>query len=226
MSYSIYTICTNNYRDSWELVKQSWLRTSASKIFIYTDDKEWTEKDRVQVIPLFDVSDDWLVNVGHKVQATRDVLGRVDRNVVFIDSDCWLNYDPAETFDLSFELAVTRLNNLATAVSTGIFFIKDVVFMREFCNKWQALQDDIWLRHPELRERTCSHSQAAFSALCRQYQSSRRILDLPVEIYNRKVKQSVLTDVLKERDMIKVFHFYNLAFRDKECVRSIIGGNK
>jgi len=227
MSYSIFTICTENYRDAWDVVRASWLRTSADKVIIYTDSKDWQERDsRIEIVPLFGKSDSWLTNVGHKVQATNDVLERVGGNLVFVDIDCWLSYDPVETFSLDFDLAVTRLNDLKTAVSTGIYFIRDNEFMRKFCREWLVLQECILERNPQLRERTCSHSQAAFSGLCRKYKEDRKILDLPVEVYNRKVKRSVLEDVLGEKDRIKVFHFYNLAFRDKICVDAIMGSKK
>lgn len=223
MSYSIFTICTENYRDAWDVMRESWLHTSAEKVVIYTD-KYWEEPgDRVEIVPFFSKSSDWLTNVGHKVRATNDILRRVGGKLVFVDIDCWLNYDPVETFKLDFDLAVTRLYNLDVAVSTGIYFIRDNDFMMEFCREWMSLQDGILERNPHLQERTCSHSQAAFSSICRKYQNDKKVLDLPVGIYNRKVKQGVLKKVLTEKDLIKVFHFYNLAFRDNVCVDAIIG---
>jgi len=38
MRYSIFTICSKNYKDAYNFVIESWLRTKVEKIYVYTDD--------------------------------------------------------------------------------------------------------------------------------------------------------------------------------------------
>ena len=222
--YCIYTICTKNFKDCYDFSIDSWLNnTNAEKIYIYTDDPEWVSDNvRIEIINLFDARKGWLVIVNNKVVASKHVLSTPFNRIVFVDIDCYLLYDLEHVFDKEFDFAVTRLNNshFNVRVSTGIFFFNNTEKTYIFFDAWANLQLNVWGK-----EKACSQSQNAFSMLIRdKYKNgSYKVLDLDVDVYNRKTSKKQMPTVKDEfmSNKIKVLHFYNTSFRDKDFVKEL-----
>ncbi len=127
--YSIITLCTKNYRQAYNFVIDSWLRTKAEKIYVYTDDPEWqSSNDRVEIVHCFKYSTDWLENVGKKVFACIDVI-KYERthwhNAIFIDIDCYITAELGNIFNNDFDIAATRVDEPRLDTSTGFFCFRN-----------------------------------------------------------------------------------------------------
>ena len=140
--YSIFSMCTKNYRDAYEFVIDSWLKTKARKIYIYTDDENWkSDNSRIKIIRLFDESDDWLVNVGRKFMVAKDVVKFNDELLMFIDIDCYFVNDVGYIFDkYDFDFAVTRLYKMDTEINSGLYFFHNTKHNRKFIDDWNTDQ--------------------------------------------------------------------------------------
>jgi len=223
MSYCIYTICTKNFKDAYNFVIDSWLNnTIAEKIYIYTDDIDWVSNNyRIEIIPLFGACNDWLTSVNYKVTASKDVVKKPFEKLVFVDMDCYLTGDLEHVFEQEFDFAVTRLNNPHpdVRVSTGIFFFHNTEKTKKLFDEWEELQKNVWGK-----EKACSQSQNAFSMLIRQHHEigDYNIIDLDVDIYNRKTSTKWLIDLRKDIEKTIVLHFYNTSYRDDYCVNEVM----
>lgn len=223
MNYCIYTICTKNFKDAYDFSINSWLNnTTAEKMYVYTDDVDWASNNsRIEIIPLFDKCEDWLTSVNYKVTASKAVVKKPFDKFVFVDMDCYLTGDLGHVFEQEFDFAVTRLNNLLpdVRVSTGMFFFKDTEKIHQFFIWWEELQKNVWGK-----EKACSQSQNAFSMLIRKLNEDGdyNILDVDVDIYNRKISNKWLSGLEKDIKKVIVLHFYNNSYRNVDCVKKVM----
>jgi UDP-N-acetylglucosamine pyrophosphorylase len=229
MKYSIFTICTENYRDAYEFVIDSWLNnTKAEKIYIYTDDDKWKiSNPRIELVKFLDKSTDWLKIVKTKTTVFKHFLTTYNiDNSIFVDMDCYIKEDLGHVFENKFDVAVTRLNQKRTAVSTGIILVKNREKMIPFLDEWNNQQEHLDSKRRKVKERTCSNNQKSFSDLIRKKNRDRKmnVLDLDVDIYNRKAKPNRIKDLVKQEKAgkkIKVLHFYNTSYRNKKYVKQV-----
>lgn len=232
VNYSIFTICTENYRDAYNFVISSWLNnTKADKIYIYTDDNEWIVKEpRISLIKILDKSNDWLKIVTNKTIVFKHFLNNTKiENSIFIDMDCYIRKDLGHVFEKDFDIAITRLEQLKIAVSTGVIFVRNKKKIKAFIEDWNNRQILLDSRKRKIKPRTCSNNQKAFSDLIRKFNSSKKlnVLDLDVDIYNKKAKPKRVNDLIKQEKSGKriiVLHFYNNSYRDKSYVKQVIKG--
>lgn len=225
VEYSIFTICTKNYRDAYEFTIDSWLRTSAEEIYIYTDDSTWkSNNDRIKIKKIFEPSKDWLTNVGRKSlvgQATRKISTEC---LLFLDIDCYLVNDLGYIFDEhDFDFAVTRFDEgrRRPPISSGIYFFHNTERNRKFFDDWAVDQKKVYKLGRGRTTYGCSYSQISFSNLLKKYshQKKYKVINLDVLRYNRKTgkphqKTSVIGGL--KRKEIEVLHFYARTWRSKD----------
>lgn len=223
--YSIFTLCSKNYRDAYDFVIDTWLKTSAKYIYIYTDDETWkSDNDRIKIIKLFDESDDWLVNVGRKYQVVEDVVKFGDKSLMFIDIDCYIVNDVGYLFDENdFDFAVTRLYNLETEINSGLYFFHNTEHNRTFINDWAMQQEKYYKMGIGVKPYAGSFSQMGFSDTLRRYnaQGTHKIMDLDPRIYHRKVgkpqQRDSAIEVIKQKK-VEILHFYARTWRNADAV--------
>ena len=210
-SYSIFTVCTQDYRDASDFSMDSWLATTARHIYVYTDDPTWVAKtDRVSILPITSrmmtrtrrrrnrqlrksrstfASYVWLMHVGLKALAFQRVLDETSgENVVFLDADCYVLSDIQDVFEQDFDLAVVRFLEGIT-ISSGVWFSRNNQNTKYFSSHWLKKQDEF--KNAGFGSfRQSSYSQNAFdSVLRRAYEDGVcRILKLPFDMYSLKVK--------------------------------------
>lgn len=213
--YSIFTMCTKNYRGAYEFCIASWLRTAAKYIYIYTDDESWkSNNDRIKIIKLFDESNDWLVNVGRKYMIAKDVVRFGDKLLMFADIDCYFINDIGYIFDkYDFDFAVTRLYKMNTEVSSGLYLFYNTRHNRKFIDDWETDQKRNFKMGIGVKPHAGSYSQLGFSNTLRRYdtQGTHKVIDLDMERYQRKSgkphqKHNIIEDI--KQNKIEVLHFY------------------
>jgi len=223
-NYSIFTMCSKNYKDAYDFVIDSWLRMSVKHIYIYTDDPDWkSNNDRITIINLFNhITDDWLINTGRRVFAAQDVVKKAEERLIFLDIDCYLIRDIGHIFeDHSFDFAVTRLNRQNISVSAGIYFLYNTEHNRKFFDDWYKEQKLNYEKGKGVVAYEGSYAQIAFSDIIRKYYrtGSHKVIDLDVDVYNRKAGKPQQTDLIIEdlkQNKIEVLHFYARTWRTKE----------
>lgn len=222
--YSIITLCTKNYRDAYNFVIDSWLRTKAEKIHIYTDDSQWVSgNDRIEIVHYFSPSTDWLKNVGRKVCVCGDSLTEEASNIIFIDIDCYITAEIGDIFDRDFDIAATRVNEPKLDASTGFFCFRNNETIRNFFVDWQADQERVKCNRRGVAEWCSAYEQIAFSALLRRLidVGMLDVLSLNADWYNRKTRTALINhDALKD-PRLRVLHFYQASFRDQECIKEV-----
>jgi len=142
MGYVILSFCSRNYLDAFNFSIDSWLKTSADKIVIYTDFDLKADSEKIKIVKYFNPSKDWLVNVGRKVSVSAHYCKHNDsEQVAFLDMDCYVVNDFGEVFSDDYDLAVTRFfSKRADTITSGVWFThlnKQVV---SFMEEWGRLE--------------------------------------------------------------------------------------
>jgi hypothetical protein len=135
--YSIFTLCTKDYRPVLDQFIDSWLTAStAEKIYIYTDigESQWYDNNRIVMVPILEPETNWIKNVGRKPYILKDFLTRDCQNIAFIDTDCLFVRDVADIFDRDFDVAVTA--SITGAINGGVWFIKNTNKSPIFADMW------------------------------------------------------------------------------------------
>ena len=145
MTYDIITYCSENYKDCFNFSIDSWLKTNARRIYIYTDG--WSDDrfdNRVQFINISDKESNWVENVGKKLICIDDYWYRSDtcNYFCFLDMDNYITADISEIFENTTTVSLTRIDLPHKTVSAGnVFFFKNDL-SREFLDKWIQLQNE------------------------------------------------------------------------------------
>lgn len=223
-NYSIFTLCSKNYRDACDFVIDSWLRTSAKNIYIYTDDPSWkSTNDRIKIIKFFSESTDWLVNVGRKYSIVQDVMKYGDEALMFLDADCYIVNDIGYLFDeYDFDFAVTRLHRKRIATSSGLYLFRNIERNKAFPSDWKREQRLARQRGQGTRPYESSHSQFGFSNVMRGYHSrgTHKIIDLDPLKYQRKTgKPTLVEETIRDlkQNKIEILHFYARTWRSPDA---------
>jgi hypothetical protein len=223
--YSIFTMCSKNYKDAYEFVINSWLKSSAKKIYIYTDDPGWKSKnDRVSIVNLFkETTDDWLTNTGRRAFVGKEAAASISGDLIFLDIDCFLVKDLGYMFDkYDFDFAVTRLFNMETDVSAGMYLFRNTEKNRKFFDLWIEHQNKNWKNGIGVKQYAGSYAQRAFSDVLRSYNKNgtHKVMNLEMDRYNRKVgkpHQTTSTIEALRSDAVEVLHFYARTWRSEEA---------
>lgn len=226
-NFSIFTICTENYKDGIDFAIPSWLKLdSVDKIYIYTDFDLVYENDRVIVLNKINKTGDWLEIVGLKAVLLKDFLSFYKGiNFAFIDIDCYIVKDISHVFDKDFDIAATRMFDKKSA-SSGVWFCRNNENINGFCKEWINEQNNFKKRKIGVKPNAQSYSQKSFShILHKKYKENKKlkVLPLDVEIYNSNhdnIEQWLL-NINKYNP--NVLHFKGCRFRDKKLFEKIIG---
>lgn len=220
--YLIITLCTKNYRKAYDFVIDSWLRTDAERIYVYTDDSEWkSNNDRVEIVHYFIPSDDWLLNVGKKVFCCLAAIKILDTdNFIFIDIDCYITAKLGDIFDHDFDIAATRVDEPKLDTSTGFFCFRNNERLRKFFLRWQADQETARRKRRGVKEGCGAYEQIAFSELLRKMRKNGelKVLSLNADWYNRKTRLALINHQALKDKRLKVLHFYTKSFLDEKCI--------
>lgn len=224
-SYSLFSVCTGSYRDAYELMIDSWVRTEASSIIIYTDGHPFPVKDKVQLVPMLKPGTDWFNALEYKAVASKDMVGRGVDRAVFIDMDCYVVNDVGHIFDSDFDMAITRL---AHNVSAGIFFLRFNERVHRFIEAWLVRQVEYkktrvksQISHSMQRavqpRGKCStlYEQLALELLCKEWKWARKlsVLGLDDKRYNRKINPLRYEKEVFDLSNIDVLHFYGNCYK-------------
>lgn len=127
--FSIITLCTEQHKDSYNIFIEEWAKnTSVNSVFIFTDFDWEIKTDKIQPINL--VKQNHIL--GDKSRAILHVLKNMShiKNILFLDSDCYINRDIGHVFDLEFDWLVTNCLSHSEPmssgdISSGVIFIKN-----------------------------------------------------------------------------------------------------
>lgn len=236
MSYQLVSYCSENYSDAFDFVIQSWLRTSAERIIVYTDTAAIKSPDpRVIIVPHFDPSDDWLVSVGRKIQTVCDFVYTFPKvtNFAFMDIDCYIAKDIEPIFDHKFDIAVTRLlektPHVANTASAAPWYGRMSPRMLQFVTDW-ARQAEIYKAAKKgVRKHKVSYVQYSFTDIIRRaYQTGGPYTVFPAQknIWNCEDQNDANWLATIREFKSYVIHFKSRKFRNPELAKQVFAAIK
>lgn len=218
-NYSIFSICTENYRDAMDFVLESWLKyDNVDNIYIYTDfNIENNIDDRVKILNTLNKTDDWLEIVGFKAIILNDFINKFNvNNFAFIDIDCYMIGDVSDIFNEDFDIAVTRMYNKRDA-NSGVWFCKNNENIKMFSEKWMDLQLEYKNKNIGVRKHSSSYSQRSFSHILHaEHKNLKYLKVLPIDKkynYEEGKVDEWVSNVNKYNP--KILHFKKRRWRNK-----------
>jgi alpha-N-acetylglucosamine transferase len=229
--YCIFSMCSKNYRDAYDFVIESWLKTDVEKIVIYTDDKDWKSNNpRIDIVKIFEPSTDWLVNTGRRSICTQHVLDNYNyEKLIFLDIDCYVIKNISHVFDSNFDIAVVRWSK-KIELSAGVFFINKNSKTQSFGDDWTTHANKMKAKQIGMAAHAGSYAQIGYDKLIksRAAKGQYNVLKLDFSQYSIKIKRlstkSKFPQAFKNTEQlfrsldIKVLHFYNNSYREEDTV--------
>ncbi len=218
-NFSIFTICTENYKDVIDFVIPSWLKLgSVDNIYIYTDFDLVYNDDRVIVLNKIKKTDDWLEIVGLKAVLLGDFLNIYNNEYfVFIDIDCYITKDIVHVFDNNFDIAATRMYNNGVA-NSGVWFCRNNLNINKFCNEWVQLQKVYKQKKIGIKKYCSSYGQISFSdILHREHKNKSYLKVLPINAKKYNYENDDADIWIKDMDKYKpyIVHYKGRRWRNK-----------
>lgn len=225
-NFTIFTICTENYKDAIDFFLPSWLKLQGlDEIIIYTDFDLVFPSDKVFVKNCISKTDDWLNIVGLKATLLdRFISGFKKTNFAFLDIDCLVVSNFSQVFDLNFDIAVTRLYAPKIHASSGVWFCKASKQVLKFAKEWVDTQNHYLDRKVGIRPHKSSYSQRSFSDIIhREHKKSSylNVLALDVKLYNYE-HNSIdvwISEICKYKP--KIVHYKGRRWRNRQCVNKM-----
>ena len=220
MEYSIFSICTENYKDAYDFAIGSWLQKTKANITIYSDAQWPVKSPRVQIKKIFSKSSDWGTNICRKAQASKEAF-KEGKNLAFVDMDCWLRGDLGHVFEKDFDLAATKLERKGN-VSTGVYFYRNNDKAKKFMDLWERKVKS--LKNFGNRSKR-PLDQVTFSKTIEE-SKNMTIIDVGAPKYNRKIsdtKRNPKQIKELENDNPIVLHFYNKSYLNNANVSEVFG---
>jgi len=224
--FTIFTICTENYKDAVDFFLPSWLKLdSVESIVIYTDfDLKYCDK-RVEVRNKIEKGGNWLDIVGLKAVFLKDFLREFQGDYfAFIDIDCYILEEISDVFNGDFDIAVTRMFHKKRQASSGVWFCRNNDKIIQFAHEWWIIQEEYRARGNGVKVYNSSFSQNSFSDIVhREFKyydkfpnDCLKVLPLDKNIYNYE-----RTNIRKWVDNIinhnpKILHFKGRSWRKKK----------
>lgn len=231
MSYHIVSYCSENYADAFDFVIKSWIESSADHIVVYTDTQEIRfPHPKVTLIPIFQKTDNWLVNVERKILSIDDFLKRFPdvKQLVFMDIDCYIARPFDEIFDGDFDIAVTRLTektpHAANTASAAPWFGKVGPGLKRFVEDWKVLAARYKKAKKGVRVHKVSFVQYSYTDLLRRaYESGKpyKVLPKPKNIYNCEDQNNERWLETIRTCKSKIIHFKSRKFRKVKLVKKV-----
>lgn len=231
MGYQIVAYCSANYADAFDFVIQSWLKTSVDRIVVYTDTVDIKSPDRrVTIVPHFDPSDDWIVNVERKILTAHDFIHSFPNitNFAFMDIDCYIAHDIAPLFEQSFDVAVTRLlektAHAANTASAAPWYGKLNQRTFNFVDIWAKRAQQYKAAKKGIRPHKVSFVQYSFTDIVRQAHATGepfKVLAAKKNVWNCEDQndENWLRTIRDHKS--KVIHFKSRKFRKPELAKRV-----
>jgi len=228
--FDIFAYCSKNYEDAYEFVIKSWTKLrSVENITIYTDWDLKSTNSKVEIIQMFEPSDDWIVGTGRRLDVIKHYSkSRRDsnRNVMFLDIDCYMVRDVEEVFDLDFDLGITRLDSreryACKTATAGLWFARFTPGYFNFINDWFNLASKFKNRGHGIKRHHISYVQYSFTDIARRQTSSYKVLPLDEKVYNSEHTLDDHWMNLIKRHHPKILHFKGRRFRNKKLVNEVL----
>jgi len=221
-NFEIFAYCSRNYEDSYRFVINSWtVPDNVTKVTIYTD---WNLKEtnpKVEIINMFPESNSWIVGTGRRLDVIKDYSDRnkgQNKNVLFLDIDCYLVSDISEVFTREFDIAITRLfsgegyaNRTATA---GLWFAKLTPGYYNFIEDWFKRAEQLKTAGYGVEDHRISYVQYSFTDVARMQTSRYSVLPIDEKVYNSEHSDERTWYNLIRKHKPKILHYKGRRFRD------------
>lgn len=223
-NFEIFAYCSKNYKDAYDFVIDSWTKLeNVTKVTLYTDWEFEPQNNKIQVVKMFDESDNWLIGTGRRLDVIKhfsEFNRGVFKNVLFLDIDCYIVKDVSEVFNEDFDIGITRLdscfhyaNKTATA---GLWFCKLSEGYYNFIDSWFVRAAELKEQNIGMDQHRISYVQYSFTDVAKKITSMYKVLPLDEKIYNSE--HSILEKwySLIKLHHPKILHFKGRRFRDTE----------
>jgi hypothetical protein len=225
MEYDIITYCSESYIDAFDVHITSWLNNTCAKhIYIYTDTDESKFKiknKRIIIKPFYEKNDDWIDNVGRKIECVIDYLkSSKSKYVAFIEMDCYIVSEFDEVFNDNVDISVTRLFSTKRythgTVTCGLWFAQTSPPVLDFMTQWHDTSTKYKDHKIGIVPELIAYDQLSFTDLIRPayVNGTLRVNALDENIYNcEHSKEDDLIEQLKIQ-IPKIIHFKGRRFRN------------
>lgn len=225
--FSIFTICTANYKEALLLTLPSWLALDTLEgVYVYTDFSLDYPDDRVVFIQNIKRSDDWLYIVGLKAILLKDFIQRSPcMYFAFIDADCYIKSDISGVFDKDFDIAPTRMKVKGRAANSGVWFCKLSDRLMKFAKEWASLQEKYRKQGMGVVKHVSSYSQRSFSDILHRELAHHTYLfvhPLSADVYNNEDDYIDRWINRLKQHPAKIIHFKGRKWQDKAIVEKIL----
>jgi hypothetical protein len=229
-SFEIFAYCSENYKDAFSFVMPSWTKLdSVSKVTVYTDWDFTYDDPKVEVIKMFDPSDDWLIGTGRRL----DVIKRFSyenkgtaKQILFLDIDCYIVNDVLEVFDYQFDIAISRLKSLEGhahgTATAGLWFARLSPGYYEFIDKWFIRAQQLKLKRKGVTKHYISYVQYSFTDIAKSKLDKTIIYPIDENIYNSEHSNTNKWIQNVKKYNPKILHFKGRRFRDFSLMSKIL----
>ena len=228
--FEIFAYCSKNYKDAYDFVIDSWTKLdTVTKITLYTDWEFTPNNPKIEVIKMFDEDESWIVGTGRRLDVIKHFSYKnkgTQKNVLFLDIDCYIVKDVSEIFNKDFDIAISRLNSCfhyANKTATaGLWFCKLSDGYYNFIEEWFSRAQQLKNENIGLDNHRISYVQYSFTDVAKTITPAYKVLAIDEKIYNSE--HSILD---KWYDMIqrykpKILHFKGQRFRDSQITKTAL----
>ena len=225
-NFEIFAYCSKNYEDAYKFVIDSWSRPeNVTKVTIYTDWDLKSNNPKVEIKNMFPESNSWIVGTGRRLDVIKDYSDRnkgQNKNVLFLDIDCFLVKDVSEIFSRPFDIAITRLftgegyaNRTATA---GLWFAKLSPGYYNFIEDWFKRAEQLKTAGYGVEDHRISYVQYSFTDIARTKTPRYSVLPIDEKVYNSEHSDEREWYKLIRQYKPKILHYKGRRFRDQKIV--------
>jgi len=187
--FEIFAYCSKNYQDAYEFVIDSWTNIpNMKKITLYTDWNFEPKNEKVIVKHMFEINDSWIIGTGRRLDVIKhfsETNKGIQKNVLFLDIDCFLVKDPSEIFTLDFDIAISRLNNQSdytkSTATAGLWFCKLTPGYYKFINDWFKVAQVFKEKGFGIKNHRISYVQYSFTYVAKKQTLDYKVLPINVE---------------------------------------------
>jgi hypothetical protein len=226
-SFEILAYCSETYKDGLEFVLPSWIRfNSVAKIVVYTDWKYQYNNSKVEIIPMFPKSNDWIIGSSRRLDAIKHYSEANRNNVqrlLFMDVDCYMVHDVSEVFNYHFDIAISRLNSkekYANGTATaGLWFARLTPGYFNFIYKWFDAAEEYKQRGIGMIPHQILFDQYSFTDIAKSECKDYKVLSINEHIYNSEHSNNSkwFQNIVKYQP--KILHYKGRRFRNNQLVK-------
>ena len=178
---------------------------------------------------MFEPSDNWIIGTGRRLDVIKHyskIRRDSDKNVLFLDIDCYMVKDVEEVFNLDFDLGITRLASkehyACKTATAGLWFARFTPGYYAFINDWFNLANKFKLKGYGIKKHHISYVQYSFTDIARKATPSYKVISLDEKIYNSEHTLDNRWKNLVQVYHPKILHFKGRRFRDKKLTQEIL----